>query len=109
MNNENQTKEIRSEKNDINSPTTRTRLENNIDKKRSLEEARSKVRIIVTYIMAGVYALSAPSMVAWLLYQDKIESAIAVFSGIASTATSIIAFWFGTRQPQRSTRVAEEG
>lgn len=79
-----------------------------MDNKTSLEIARSKVRRVVTYAMTAVYSISAPGIVCWLLYEGETESALAVFSGIASTTASIIAFWFGNRQTQKTTPVAEE-
>ena len=33
----------------------------------------------------------------------RAQLATAIFSGIASATTSIIAFWFGTRQAQKNT------
>ena len=73
-----------------------------MDSKEKLEAARSKVRIRVTYIMTLVYAVAALYLIYRLLKNGQVEFAIAIFSGIASTAAGIIAFWFGTRQTQKS-------
>ena len=73
-----------------------------MDSKEKLEAARSRVRRIVTYIMTLVYAAAALYLIFWLLRKGQVEFAIAIFSGIASTAASIIAFWFGNRQTQKS-------
>ena len=73
-----------------------------MDSEKKLEIARSKVRIRVTYIMTVVYAVAALYIIYWLLDDNRVDFAIAVFSGIASTTASIIAFWFGTRQTQKS-------
>lgn len=74
-----------------------------VEKQRLKQEIRkSKVRVCVTYIMTWAYALVAAFLVGLLIWRDKTELAIAVFSGVASTSASIIAFWFGSRGSARS-------
>ena len=96
MDNKKLTEMTQSEKS-INSPAEEMRSENNMDNQ-SLEKIRSRVRRRVTYAMTIVYSITAPGITAWLLWKGEIETAVAVFSGIASTTTGIIAFWFGNRQ-----------
>lgn len=69
-----------------------------IDRQKHEQEIRkSKVRVRVTYIMTVAYALAALGLMTWLMLVDKTELAIGVFSGLASTSASIVAFWFGAR------------
>ena len=66
------------------------------------EMRKSKVRVWVTYVMTAAYAIAALGLVAWLLATAKTDLAIGVFSGLASTSASIIAFWFGSRGAARA-------
>ena len=66
------------------------------------EIRKSKVRVWVTYIMTATYAVAAIGLIAWLMLTDKTDLAIGVFSGLASTSASIIAFWFGARGSART-------
>ena len=69
-----------------------------IDRQKLEQEIRkSRVRVVVTYIMTVAYAVAGAGLVAWLMWVDKTDLAIGVFSGLASTSASIIAFWFGSR------------
>lgn len=68
------------------------------------EISKSRVRVWVTYIMTGTYALAALGLIGWLMLAGKTELAIGVFSGVASTSASIIAFWFGSRGSTRTHR-----
>ena len=74
-----------------------------IAKQRHEQDIRkSNVRVRVTYIMTVAYAIAALGLMAWLMRTDKTELAIGVFSGLASTSASIIAFWFGSRGSART-------
>lgn len=74
-----------------------------IAKKRHEQDIRkSNVRVRVTYIMTVAYAIGALGLMAWLMRTDRTELAIGVFSGLASTSASIIAFWFGSRGSART-------
>ena len=70
--------------------------------KHEQEIRKSKVRVWVTYIMTLAYAVAAIGLVGWLMWADKTDLAIGVFSGLASTSASIIAFWFGSRGSTRN-------
>ena len=70
----------------------------NIDNERQLDMRRSQVRIWVTYAMTALYSVTALLLIWYLLDTKNIKAALAVFAGISSTTTGIIAFWFGTRQ-----------
>ena len=72
--------------------------QDNTDNSRIIDVMRSSVRIVVTYIMTALYSVTAFILIWCLLKMDNIEAALAVFAGISSTTTGIIAFWFGTRQ-----------
>ena len=61
------------------------------------EIKKSKVRVWVTYLMSITYALTAVGLIGWLMYDDQTEMALGIFSGLASTSATIIAFWFGSR------------
>ena len=65
------------------------------------EIRKSNVRVVVTYLMSGAYALAALGTIAWLLFKDEVELALGIFSGLASTTAAIVAFWFGSRGPAR--------
>ena len=58
---------------------------------------KSQVRVVVTYFMTTAYVLTSIGLIGWLMWVDKSELAIGVFSGVASTTATIIAFWFGSR------------
>lgn len=78
-------------------------MEDNLAKEKHAQEIRkSQVRVWVTYIMTCTYAVAAVILVGRLMWQDKTDLAIAVFSGVASTSASIIAFWFGSRGSART-------
>ena len=70
----------------------------NIDNERQLDMRRSQVRIWVTYAMTALYSVTALILISYLLHKGDISSALAVFAGISSTTTGIIAFWFRARQ-----------
>lgn len=101
MNDEKPTEKIQSEGYTEN-PAGKVQPKDTINDESSLEESRSKVRIVVTYAMLLVYAISAPGVVFWLFYIGETGTAVAAFSGIVSTTTGIIAFWFGNRQGQKN-------
>lgn len=63
---------------------------------------KSKVRVCVTYGMTGAYIVGALGLITWLMWQEETELAIGIFSGVASTTTAIIAFWFGSRGATRA-------
>lgn len=67
-----------------------------IDEKQ--EERRSNVRIRVTYGVALTYCAGALLLIIWLLLNNKHELAISTFAGIAGVASSIMGYWFGSRQ-----------
>ena len=73
----------------------------NMDNEGQLDKRRSQVRILVTYAMTVLYSITALLLIWYLLDMQKIEAALAIFAGISSTTTGIIAFWFGTRQGQK--------
>lgn len=58
---------------------------------------KSRVRVRVTYGMSAAYGLGALGLITWLMWMGETEQAIAVFSGLASTTSAIMAFWFGSR------------
>ena len=60
---------------------------------------KSQVRVVVTYFMTAAYVITSIGLITWLMWVDKSELAIGVFSGVASTTATIIAFWFGSRGP----------
>ena len=70
--------------------------------KHEQEIRKSRVRVWVTYIMTFAYAIAAVVLIAWLMWTDRTDLAIGVFSGLASTSASIIAFWFGSRGSART-------
>lgn len=59
--------------------------------------SKSKVRVVVTYLMSAAYAVAALGLIGWLMALGKTELALGVFSGVASTTATITAFWFGSR------------
>lgn len=65
------------------------------------EIRKSKVRVVVTYLMSGAYVVAALGTIAWLLFNDEVELALGIFSGLASTTAAIVAFWFGSRGSAR--------
>ena len=67
------------------------------DTEKQQQIRKSQVRVVVTYFMTGAYVITAIGLIAWLMWTDKSELAIGVFSGVASTTATIIAFWFGSR------------
>ena len=70
-----------------------------LDAEKQQQIRKSKVRVYVTYFMTGAYVLTSIVLIGWLMVLNKPEMAIGVFSGVASTSASIIAFWFGSRGP----------
>ena len=67
------------------------------DAEKKQQIRKSQVRVVVTYFMTGAYVITAIGLIAWLMWLDKSDLAIGVFSGVASTTATIIAFWFGSR------------
>ena len=67
------------------------------DTEKKQQIRKSQVRVVVTYFMTAAYVVAAIGLIAWLMWLDKSELAIGVFSGVASTTATIIAFWFGSR------------
>ena len=67
------------------------------DMEQAQKISKSKVRVRVTYLMSGAYAVGALGLIGWLMASGKTELALGVFSGLASTTASITAFWFGSR------------
>lgn len=63
---------------------------------------KSKVRVYVTYSMTAAYVIAALGLIAWLMWQQKTDLAMGIFSGVASTTSAITAFWFGSRGSARS-------
>ncbi len=49
--------------------------------------------------MTVAYVVTSIGLIGWLMWVDKSELAIGVFSGVASTTATIVAFWFGSRGP----------
>lgn len=72
------------------------------DEQRVHDIRKSKVRIYVTYAMTGAYIVAALGLIFWLMWQSKVELALGIFSGVASTTSAVIAFWFGSRGSARS-------
>lgn len=70
--------------------------------KHEQEIRKSKVRIWVTYTMTAASAFAAIGLIGWLMLTEHTDLVIGVFSGVASTSASIVAFWFGSRGPARS-------
>ena len=73
-----------------------------LDQQRMHDIRKSKVRIYVTYAMTTAYIVAALGLISWLMWQEKTELALGVFSGVASTTSAITAFWFGSRGSARS-------
>ena len=71
------------------------------------EISKSRVRVRVTYMMTVAYIVGALGLIAWLMYQCKTELALGIFTGVASTTTAIIAFWFGSRGVSRAAEPVE--
>ena len=69
----------------------------NHQEQRMQDIRKSKVRVYVTYGMTGAYIVGALGLITWLMWQKETELALGIFSGVASTTTAIIAFWFGSR------------
>lgn len=61
------------------------------------EIRKSRVRINVTYLMSATYAVGALTLIVWLMLAGKLDLALGIFSGVASTTATITAFWFGSR------------
>lgn len=61
------------------------------------EIRKSRVRINVTYLMSATYAVGALTLIVWLMLSGKLDLALGIFSGVASTTATITAFWFGSR------------
>ena len=70
-----------------------------LDAEKKQRIRKSQVRVVVTYVMMGAYVFTSIVLIGWLMATDKPEMAVGVFSGVASTSASIIAFWFGSRGP----------
>lgn len=68
-----------------------------VEHQRRLHIRKSNVRVFVTYAMTLAYILAALGLIGWLMWQSKTELALGVFSGVASTTSAVIAFWFGSR------------
>ena len=68
-----------------------------LDAEKKQQIRKSQVRVVVTYFMTTAYVLTSIGLIGWLMWADKSELAIGVFSGVASTTATIIAFWFGSR------------
>ena len=68
-----------------------------LDAEKRQQIRKSQVRVVVTYFMTAAYVLTSIGLIGWLTLVDKSELAIGVFSGVASTTATIIAFWFGSR------------
>ena len=68
-----------------------------LDPVKENELRKSRVRVRVTYGMSTAYGLGALGLITWLMWRGETDQAIAVFSGLASTTSAIIAFWFGSR------------
>ena len=69
---------------------------------------RSNVRVRVTYMMSGAYVAAALGTIAVLLFHQKFEEALAVFTGLASTSAAIVSFWFGSRGSVRAATAGTE-
>ena len=69
------------------------------------EISKGQVRVRVTYLMSGTYAVSAITLICWLLWKESYDLALGVFSGVASTTATITAFWFGSRGSKRARAV----
>ena len=68
-----------------------------LDAEKKQQIRKSQVRVVVTYFMTTAYVVTAIGLIAWLMLLEKSDLAIGVFSGVASTTATIIAFWFGSR------------
>lgn len=64
----------------------------------TMEKRRSRVRIIVTYSVTFAFLVASLGMLFFLLYAEKWETALGIFSGLTGVASSIIGYWFGSRQ-----------
>ncbi len=58
---------------------------------------KSKVRVCVTYLMSLTYAVASLGLIASLMWLEKYDLTLGVFSGVASTTAAIFSFWFGSR------------
>jgi len=62
------------------------------------EVRKSYVRVVVTYVMIGLYAGLALTLAVWFLWQKDSESALSIFTGISGAALGTIGYWFGERK-----------
>ena len=75
------------------------------EESRTHDIRKSKVRVYVTYSMTAAYIAAALGLIAWLMWQQKTDLAMGIFSGVASTTSAITAFWFGSRGSARSSQI----
>ena len=69
-----------------------------MEQRDELELRRSKVRVYVTYIAAGFIFVGGGAFIAVLLFLKEIDSAKDIFMAILPLATSVVTYWFATRQ-----------
>lgn len=80
-----------------------------IREKHQQEISKSRVRVRITYLMGGSYAFASIGLIGWLMFSGSTELALGVFSGLASTSATIIAFWFGSRGPAKPSTDDRQG
>ena len=71
-----------------------------MEQKEELESRRSKVRVYVTYVAAGFIFIGGGAFIAVLVFLQEIDSAKDIFMAILPLATSVVTYWFATRQQQ---------
>jgi hypothetical protein len=76
----------------------KTNSDKELSAEQKQERRRSNVRVRVTYGVAAAYCFGALGMILWLMIDSKHDIAIGVFSGVAGVASSVIGYWFGSRQ-----------
>ena len=69
-----------------------------MEQKEELELRRSRVRVYVTYTAAGFIFIGGAAFIAVLVFFKGTDSAKDIFMAILPLATSVVTYWFATRQ-----------
>ena len=82
-----------------------------MEQKEELELRRSKVRVYVTYTAAGFIFIGGGAFIAVLMFLKDTDSAKDIFMAILPLATSVVTYWFATRQhmPEADTGRGQRG
>lgn len=78
-----------------------------------IEQRRSRVRVVVTYLAALYIFIGSGALIAalWIekLPDDKLSTAKDVFTMVMPVAAGIIAYWFASRKPSSSAFTSSGG